>query len=242
MILREAGDAKKNSEYLNKRGVLSKPFPITTIKYIDCSSSDIFNHKYNYVIITSPKAIKILDNIVLNNKIGLSKSTNIFAIGLETKVQLNNLGYKNVLNANGDSKFLIELISKTTPLSDLGLWIAARDKSVDLREILIMRNRRIKILEGYKTLPTLKICKLIKQDLINYKHLNLVVLSSRNVSITKDILDNNNLFKEVNFKSTLFVNSENVAQTAKNLGWLNIKTIKKNFTKEILDYIVKLPK
>ena len=109
MILREAGDAKKNSEYLNKRGVLSKPFPITTIKYIDCSISDIFNHKYNYVIITSPKAIKILDDIVLNNKIGLSKSTNIFAIGLETTVQLNNLGYKNVLNANGDSKFLIEL-------------------------------------------------------------------------------------------------------------------------------------
>ena len=50
---------------------------------------------------------------------------------------------------------LIELISKTTPLSDLGLWIAARDKSVDLRKILIMRNRRIKILEGYKTLETL---------------------------------------------------------------------------------------
>ena len=108
MILREAGDAKKNSEYLNERGVLSKPFPITTIKYIDCSSSDIFNHKYNYVIITSAKAIKVLDNIVLNNKINFSKSTNIFAIGLETKFKLNKVGYKNVLNANSYSKSLIE--------------------------------------------------------------------------------------------------------------------------------------
>ena len=70
----------------------------------------------------------------------------------------------------------------------------------------------------------------------------MIILSSRNVSITKDILDNHNLFKEVNCKSTLFVNSRNVAEKAKSLGWLNIKTIKKNFTKEILDYIVKLPK
>ena len=44
------------------------------------------------------------------------------------------------------------------------------------------------------------------------------------------------------YPHSLFVNSKNVAQKAKNLGWLNIKTIKKNFTKEILDYIVKLPK
>ena len=75
MILREANDAKKNSEYLNERGVISKPFPITSIMYKDYSSSKILNHKYNYAVITSPKAIKVLDNIVSNNKTVFSKSS-----------------------------------------------------------------------------------------------------------------------------------------------------------------------
>ena len=71
LILREANDAKKNSEYLNERGVISKPFPITSIKYEDYSGSNILSHKYNYAIITSPKAIKALDNIVSNNHLTL---------------------------------------------------------------------------------------------------------------------------------------------------------------------------
>ena len=183
-----------------------------------------------------------MENIVSNNKTIFSKSSKIFTIGIETKDKLNKASFNNVFNANGNSKSLIELILKNTYQSDFGLWVAARDRSVDLKEILNKRNRRIEILEGYRTLPTLKLCESIKKDLINYQHLNLVIFSSRNVSITKDILDNYNLFKEVNYKSTLFVNSNNVAQKAKNLGWLNIETIKKNFTKSILDYILELPK
>ena len=242
MILREANDAIKNSEYLNKRGFFSKPFPITSLRYEDINNLEILNHKYNYVIITSPKAIKVMDNIVSNNKTIFSKSSKIFTIGIETKDKLNKASFNNVFNANGNSKSLIELILKNTYQSDFGLWVAARDRSVDLKEILNKRNRRIEILEGYRTLPISKLCESIKKDLINYKHLNLVILSSRNVSITKDILDNYNLFREVNHKSTLFVNSNNVAQKAKNLGWLNIETIKKNFTKSILDFILELPK
>jgi hypothetical protein len=147
-----------------------------------------------------------------------------------------------VFNAKGNSQSLIELILKSTCRSDFGLWIAAKDRSIDLKKILTKSNRRIEILEGYKTLPILKLCKSLKKDLINCKHLNLVILSSRNIKITKDILNNYNLFKEVNCKATLFVNSDKVAQKAKTLGWFNIKTIKKNFTKDILDYILELPK
>lgn len=242
MILRETNDAKKNSDYLNERGLFSKPFPITSTKYEDFSNSDIVNHEYNYAVITSPKATKVLNKIVSNNKTVFSKSSKIFTIGLETKNKLNKLNFNNVFNANGNSQSLIELILKSTCQSDFGLWIAAKDRSIDLKKILKKSNRRIEILEGYKTLPILKLCQSIKKDLINYKHLNLIILSSRNVSITKDILNNYNLFKEVNCKSTLFVNSNKVAQKAKTLGWLNIKTIKKNFTKDILDYILELPK
>ena len=60
--------------------------------------------------------------------------------------------------------------------------------------------------------------------------------------ITKDILQNLNLFSEVNNKSTLLVNSQNVANNGKSIGWNNVVTIKKNFTKDILDYILHLSK
>ncbi len=242
MILRETYDAIKNSEYLNERGLFSKPFPITSTKYEDFSNSDLVNHEYSYAVITSPKAIKILNKIVSNNKTIFSKSSKIFTVGIETKNKLNKFNFSNVFNANGNSQSLIELILKSTCQSDFGLWIAAKDRSIDLKKILTNSNRRIEILEGYKTVPISKLCKSIKKDLIYYKRLNLVILSSRNVIITKDILNNYNLFKEVNCKSTLFVNSDKVAQKAKTLGWLNIKTIKKNFTKDILDYILGLPK
>ena len=151
LILREANDAKKNSEYLNERGVISKPFPITSIKYEDYSSSNILNHKYNYAIITSPKAIKVLDNIVSNNKTIFLKSSKIFTIGLETKDKLNKISFSNVFNANGNSESLIELMFENTYQSDFGLWIAARDRSINLKEILTKRNRKIEILEAYRT-------------------------------------------------------------------------------------------
>ena len=50
------------------------------------------------------------------------------------------------------------------------------------------------------------------------------------------------VYERVGGQDYNFVNSDKVAQKAKNLGWLNIKTIKKNFTKDILDYILELPR
>ena len=38
----------------------SKPFPITTLKYEDFKSLNISKNDFNYIIITSPKALKFL--------------------------------------------------------------------------------------------------------------------------------------------------------------------------------------
>ncbi len=61
------------------------------------------------------------------------------------------------------------------------------------------------------------------------------------MSIAKQILEDYDLFNIVKNKSTLYVNSQNVAFKAESIGWINVKIIKKNFTKEFLDNIVKLP-
>ena len=154
---------------------------------------------------------------------------------------MKKLSYTNILQANNSSKSLHDLIVINTKKEDYGLWIAAKNRSVELEKNLLNNNRKIEIIEGYSTHPILELPKPLQTDLIEYDFLNLVIFSSRNVSIAKQILENYNLFNIVKNKATLYVNSENVAKKAESLGWRNIKIIKKNFTKEFLDNIIKLP-
>ena len=55
-----------NSQYLNDNGFCSKPFPITKLKYEDFQSLNVSKKDFNYIIITSPKALTILDKIILD--------------------------------------------------------------------------------------------------------------------------------------------------------------------------------
>ena len=239
-VLREKRDAEINSKYLNDNGVYAKPFPITTTKYNEVYKSYLLNQNFDYFIITSANALQPLEKIILNSKNFTKKNIKVFAIGEETKVKLNQKGYENVLSANNNSMSLYQLIISNTLDIDLGLWVAAKNRSSDLEERLIVKNRKIEIFEAYETQPIIKISRSIQNDLVNYKKINLLIFSSRNVSITKDILQNLNLFSEVNNKSTLLVNSENVANNGKSIGWNNVVNINKNFTKDILDYILQL--
>ena len=153
---------------------------------------------------------------------------------------MKKLSYTNIVQANNSSKSLHNLIVNNTKIEDCGLWIAAKNRSIELEKNLLNYNRKIEIVEGYSTHPILELPKPLQTDLIEYDFLNLVIFSSRNVSIAKQILENYNLFNIVKNKATLFVNSKNVANKAESIGWRNIKIIKKNFTKEFLDNIIKL--
>ena len=192
-------------------------------------------------LVKLPKALKILDKIILNTIGNFTKDIRIFSVGFETTYQLKKLSYTNIVQANNSSKSLHNLIVNNTKKEDCGLWIAAKNRSIELEKNLLNYNRKIEIVEGYSTHPILELPKPLQTDLIEYDFLNLVIFSSRNVSIAKQILENYNLFNIVKNKATLYVNSENVANNAENIGWRNIKIIKKNFTKEFLDNIIKLP-
>ena len=241
-VLREKKDAEANSKYLNDNGHYAKPFPITTTKYFDIHKFNLLSQSFDYFIITSANALQPLEKIISNSYNLTKKNLKVFAVGEETKIKLTKKGYVNILSANNNSTSLCELISSNTSNADLGLWIAAKNRSSNLEEKLILKERKIEIFEAYETQPLIKPSRSIQDDLINYSNINLLILSSRNVLIAKNILENLNLFNEVNNKSTLLVNSENVANNGKSVGWNNVVTIKKNFTKDILDYILHLSK
>ena len=238
-ILREKEDAILNSEYLKEKNILSKAFPIITTEYYHFNFK---RTKFNYLVLTSPKSIKALIKLEKTNKYNLSKEINIFVIGLETSEKLYRIGYKNIFQASGNSDILLKLIIEQTFSNDLGLWIAAKDRSFDLKNMLKVNDRKIEIYEAYKTLPILILNQSIKNDLVGNESYNFLILSSRNALIAKTLLEHNNLFETVSNKANLIVNSKNVAQKAKQMGWSKIKIIKKNFTKDILDHIVSITK
>jgi uroporphyrinogen-III synthase len=161
---------------------------------------------------------------------------------LETKKKLNEAGFINVFSANNNSKSLYDLVLNSTNEEDYGLWVAAKDRKVDLQNMLELNDRYIEILESYKTDPVLTLSEPIISFLEYYNQLDLIVFSSRNVSIATDLLKNYKLFEKVNKKSILFVNSKNIALTAKEIGWSRIEVIKKNFTNDILNHIINLSK
>ena len=238
-ILREKEDALLNAKYLRDKGVFAESLPIVYLEYFDPTIEII---DFDYLVITSPKAVHTLNNLTLSDAYSVSKRTNIFAIGLETNKKLKNEKYKNVFHANGNSKALFQLILNKTLQNDKGLWITAKDRSFDLQSMLKLKNRRLEIYESYKMLPINEIAENNIDSLVNSKNCNLLILSSRNVLLSKSLLEQYNLFEKVNDKAILLVNSYNVSQKAKKLGWKNVKIIKKNFTKDILDYIVQTTK
>jgi len=122
-----------------------------------------------------------LEKIILNSNNLTKKNIKVFAVGEETKIKLTKKGYVNILSANNNSTSLCELIISNTSNTDLGLWIAAKNRSSNLEEKLISKDRKIEIFEAYETQPIIQISRSIQDDLVNYSNINLLILSSRNV-------------------------------------------------------------
>ena len=200
LVLREKNDAQINAHYLKKNGINAEPFPITNINYNSDTDTEILKKKFNYAIITSPKAIKVLVDIVSDTNNTLLKTSRVFSIGLETKKRLNEVGFINVLSSNNNSKSLNDLVLNSTNEEDYGLWVAARDRKVDLQNMLKLNHRYIEILESYKTDPVLSLSEPIKNVLEQYNQLDLIVFSSRNISIATDLLKYYKFFEKVNKK------------------------------------------
>ena len=73
---------------------------------------------------------------------------------------MKKLSYTNILQANNSSQSLHNLIIKNTKKEDYGLWIAAKNRSVELEKNLLDNKRKIEIIEGYSTHPILELPKL----------------------------------------------------------------------------------
>lgn len=96
LLTRPSEDAISTSNYLKKLSIESCVAPLLKIKKVRHKKID--GEKYDFFLFTSKNGVR---NFNLKNKI-LSDTKIIFAVGYETKEALVNLGYKNLVNTNGN--------------------------------------------------------------------------------------------------------------------------------------------
>ena len=98
------------------------------------------------IIFTSANAIKFLDTKEIN------KNIKCFCVGLATEKKAKNIGFQNIISAEGNVANLKELIFQNFNLSDGDLvYVSGEVISSDLDQQLINEGYSVKRLINYKT-------------------------------------------------------------------------------------------
>ena len=96
LLTRPSEDAISTSNYLKNFSIESCVAPLLKIKKVKHKKID--GEKYDFFLFTSKNGVR---NFSLKNE-NLNNTKIIFAVGRETKEALVNLGYKNLVNTNGN--------------------------------------------------------------------------------------------------------------------------------------------
>ena len=130
-VVREVNDAFNTVTLLTKMGVNSSSFPITTFLTKKIPN---YKQKYDFVIITSSKSIKIFIRYLnLYKKIHF-KIPKIFVVGHETGNELRKKQFFNFHEANGNSGDIIKLTLMETSIYQRGLWLCGFHRQKNLKK------------------------------------------------------------------------------------------------------------
>ncbi len=146
-------------------------YPI--LKVINIYSKPIDIENAQAVLVTSSNGIYNLANLSNN------RSVKIFTIGSSTKNLSEKLGYKNVIDCDGDSVKMYEVVIKNTKIADGSLiYVGADNISVDLPNMFKKAGYRVRRYIVYKT-EELKVIDKNFIAMIKDRKVSWVVLLSR---------------------------------------------------------------
>ena len=124
--------------------------PVIEIEKV--SFQDIDFSEYKALIFTSANSLKFLDTKKINKKIFC------FCVGLATEKKALQLGFQNVITAEGNVRNLEELIQQNFNSSDGKiLYISGEVISNDLDKNLNLKGYNVKRIINYKTKPIQKL-------------------------------------------------------------------------------------
>ena len=145
-------------------------FPILTVENIYSKPINTLNAQA--VLVTSANGLFILSRLSNNKKI------RIFTVGSDTKRLAHLLGYKNVIDCNGDSvKMYDKVVENTIKEKGVLIYVGAEDISTDLPSMLRNIGYKIKRYTVYRT-REIKVIDKGFLNIVESKKLAWVVLLS----------------------------------------------------------------
>ena len=179
-------------------------FPILKTEYL--YSKPIKLHNAQALLTTSSNAIQIFSELSKNRIIP------IYTVGSTSKKLAKRLGFKNVIDCQGDSVKMYEKVLKTSYKNDGSLiYVGAKNISLDLPNMLRGQGYEVKRYIVYKTKEVKVIDEKLK-NLINSKKIKWIVLLSKRGASNFNKLFLNNIsftkFEKIKFACL----SENIAK------------------------------
>jgi len=181
---------------------------------INCSIFEVFTcghdrisiHNYDALIFTSRLAVLQIENRLVDRDI------KCFCIGNGTSKTLRNLGFRNVVSANGSVQELLELLSQF-PLYRM-LYLSGSEITFDLS---LWKPKFIDRLIVYRTVPIKKVSHQVLQLFKSEMKWTVPFFSSRSYKVFEQLILKSNLSKYCSNASAIFI-SENV-YNKNNLIW-----------------------
>ncbi len=160
LLTRQFEDCSELIIRLKQLGHMVSHLPLLTIEKISYDQKAIQDCKN--IIFTSANAIKFLDKKKIN------KNIKCFCVGLATEKKAKNVGFINVISAEGNVRNLKELILQNCNPSDGNIvYVSGEIISSDLDQQLIKEGYSVKRVINYKTHHNLNFNEKFVKDLKN---------------------------------------------------------------------------
>ena len=110
-----------------------------------------FKLKYDFIVLTSSKAVKCFLQYLRLYKKRFKKIPKTFVVGPETAKTLKKNSFIDFYQASGNSKSLLNLILSNTKIYSKGLWLCGRHRNSYIKDYLLKHKRFLKNRVVYET-------------------------------------------------------------------------------------------
>jgi len=117
---------------------------------IETQSADFGDARWTAIAVTSANAIRA---IASHSRLAEISALPVFAVGNRTAQAAQEIGFTNVISAEGDADALAALVAETLPPESTLLYLAGEDRASDLAAALASANISVRTVVVYRAVP-----------------------------------------------------------------------------------------
>ena len=233
--VRDCIDSFEIVKILERKGVKANVFSIVKTNKKTLPN---FKLKYDFIVLTSSKAVKCFLQYLRLYKKRFKKIPKTFVVGPETAKTLKKNGFIDFYQASGNSKSLLNLILSNTKIYSKGLWLCGRHRNSYIKDYLLKHKRFLKNRVVYEMYQKDFISEHLLTKLKNKEENYFLVNSSRNVSLLTMLLKKYYIFDKIKKNSIVVTMSKNIYNKSLEKGWGKNQLIPETLREKYLDKFI----